>query len=111
MRRTKTSSIRYSFERVISSPVVIFLLLALALLFIVRSIPLWRTKHIVAQRLQEREKRYQELRQRNEELDKLLKLLSSDEGKRQVLKRYYGLGEDGERIIFLTGDDRGRGES
>ncbi len=110
MRRTKTSSILKSFERVISSPFVITLLFLLAVLLLYRSFPLWKTERIVAQRVQEREKRYQELQQRNEELDDLLKLLSSDEGKRQVLKRYYGLGEDGERIIFLTADDKGRGE-
>ena len=110
MRRIKTSSIFRSFERFISSPVVIIVFFALAILLIYRSIPLWKTERIVAQRVQEREKRYQELQQRSKELDDLLKLLSSDEGKRQLLKRYYGLGEDGERIIFLTGGNTSRGE-
>ena len=110
MKHTKTSSFLRSFERFISSPLVILILFAIAILLIYRSLPLWRTGKIVAQRLHERERRYNELQERDRELDEMLKLLSDDEGKRQILKQYYGLGEDGERIIFLTGDDKSREE-
>ncbi len=106
MRRTKTSNIFQSFQKIISSPAVIIVLFVVAGFLFARSIPMWRTKSIVTQRVQERERRYEELEKRNRELDELLKLISKDEGKRQILKQYYDLGEDGERIIFLTTNEK-----
>ena len=106
MRYRKTSYIR-SFEKVISSPLFIIIFFLVAIFLFVRSVPLWKTRSIIEKRLQERENRHAELQRRDQELDKLLQIISTDEGKKQILKRYYGLGEEGERIIFLTEDDGG----
>ncbi len=81
--------------------VTVFLFLLSGFLLI-GSYRLYRKRSLLVQQHAILRERLRELRVQNERVEEKLKLLSTEEGQRYLLKEYYGFGEKGERIIYLS---------